>query len=105
MATEAEALRLPAVAVTVPGPAAAPAVNRPVELTVPPLADQVKAGGLARALPNWSVALAVNCWTPPAATLACVGLTATLVRVWLTVTLTLLVVLRPPWSVMVTRKV
>src|SRR5258708_39807678 len=105
MATETEALRLPAVTVTVAEPAAAPAVNRPVELTVPPLADQVKTGGLAMALPNWSVALAVNCWTPPAVTLACVGLTATLVRVWLTVTLTLLVVLRPFGSLMVTWKV
>src|SRR5205085_2543928 len=71
------------------------ALYRPLLLTVPmpPLATvQVHAGCVLMALPNWSLAVAVNCWLPPLATEAVPGVTLTLVSVWLTVTVTLLVV-------------
>jgi len=71
----------------------------------PPARDQVQAGCVLRALPNWSLALAANCWVPPLATVALPGVTATLVRVWLTVTLMLLVTVRPAVSLIVARKV
>ena len=73
-------------------------------MTVPtPDTDQVIAG-LAIALPNWSAAVAENCWVAPLARLTVAGVTRRLVKVWLTVTLTLLVTDRPPASVMVTWK-
>ena len=69
----------------------------------PPLTAQVKLGCGASNVPNWSFAVAAYCCVPPAGTAALAGETAMLVNVWLTVTLTVLVVLRPLTSVMVTR--
>src|SRR5438270_670915 len=82
------------------------AVDRPDAVTVPPplATDQVKAGALARAAPNWSRAVAVNCCLVAVFTVAVPGLTVMLVSVWLTVTATSLVVLSVP-SEMVTRRV
>ena len=56
-------LTLPLPAETVKGPPAlAPAVNRPLELIVPPpLTVQVNVGCELRVLPNWSRADPVNC--------------------------------------------
>ena len=56
---------------------------------------QVKRRLVARAAPNWSLAVAVNCCVPPAFRLTDAGLTAIAVSVWLTVTLTLLVAVNP----------
>src|SRR5262249_9025629 len=81
-------------------------LNCPVLLIVPlPVADQVIAGCDARALPNWSRAVAVNCCVPLGATVAVPGETVTEVSAGLTVTVTWLVTLRLPGSVMVTWKV
>ena len=80
------------------------AVNSPLALMVPALAVQVKLGCVARAAPNWSSATAVNCCTAPACRLADVGATTMDVSVWSTVTLTLLVAVKPPASVIVTWK-
>jgi hypothetical protein len=73
----------PLAAVTVNGPpAVAPAVKSPAVLIVPPPETvHVKVGWLVSVAPNWSFPLAVNCWVPPAATLAVAGVTVTLVRV------------------------
>ena len=58
----------------------------------PPLATlQVKVGWVARALPNWSFAVALNCWVTLIPMLAEAGDTVIEVSVWLTETLTLLV--------------
>lgn len=59
------------VAVTVNVPAELPAVYRPAELTVPPVAVQLTA---VFVLPE---TVAVNCWVAPVCTLADVGLTVT----------------------------
>ena len=56
----------------------------------------------------WVVALvtvAVNCCVALSFTVADAGETAIVVSVWFTVTVTLLVTLSPPWSVMVAVKV
>ena len=65
---------------------------------------QVKAGWLASELPNWSSAVAVNCWVWYSLSVALAGVTLMVVSVGLTVTFTLLVVDWVP-SLMVTRKV
>ena len=55
--------------------------------------------GLAIALPNWSMAVAVHCTCPAAAELCRVvlaGLTASDAAAWSTVTLTVLVAASPP---------
>src|SRR5262249_49094203 len=98
-------LRVPTDARTVAVPVPAGARYSPVVLTDPtPLTRvQVKAGCFARALPNWSRALAVSCLVALGAAVA--GLTATRVRVCLTVRLTVLVAVRPSASRIVTTKV
>ena len=60
--TAMEPLALPLVAVTVAVPEALEAVYRPVELSIEPVPvfDQVKAGCVCMALPNWSLAVAVK---------------------------------------------
>ena len=96
----------PLVAVTVPLAAVLDAVSRPAALIVPtpPLVAQVNAGLIAT--PNWSFAVAVNCWVCPALKLTDDGLSVIVVSVWLTVTLTLLVAVSPgvPESVIVAVK-
>jgi hypothetical protein len=87
--TAAVPVIVPVVARTVvlPVPLAG-ALYRPPVLIVPtpPLAMvQVKAGCAARALPNWSLALAANCWEPLRATVVLVGDTLTEVTTGLTV--------------------
>ena len=63
----------PLVAVTV---AAVPAeVNNPPDVIEPVVADQVNVGWLARAAPNWSRAVAVNCCVPPKPRPAVAGVT------------------------------
>src|SRR5262245_32345660 len=60
------------------------AVYKPVVLTMPtpPLSiDQVKLGCVARALPNWSLAVALNCCVPPFLSAALPGVRAMLVNV------------------------
>jgi hypothetical protein len=83
------------------------AVYKPLDETVAPpavpLIDQDIAGWLVIAWPNWSRAVAANCWVALCATVALVGAMAILVSVWFTVTLTLLVVVALP-SEIVTRK-
>ena len=74
--TEARALlvgsaTLVAVTVTLAGDAALGAVNRPLEEIVPVEASQVTAGFEAL------LTVAENCWVPPGATLACVGVIET----------------------------
>src|SRR5437764_386641 len=83
----------PLVAWTVAEPMEAGAAYRPLGLIAPtPLTTaQLKAGWVARALPNWSLALAVNCCVPPPGTLGVAGETAMLVRACWTVTVTALV--------------
>ena len=92
-------------AVTVP-PATevAGAVRSPPALIVPVLVVQVKLGCTARAAPNWSSAVAVNCCMAPACRLTDAGATAIAVNVWFTVTLTLLVVVNPSALVIATWK-
>src|SRR4051812_40444281 len=70
----------PAVARTVAEPAVAGAVYRPDAVTVPPPPgiDQVNDGWATRAVPNWSFAVAVNCWAEPAVSVTVAGLTETL---------------------------
>src|SRR5207248_7103818 len=102
-------LKAPDVARTVADPVpVAGAVYRPVAPTPPSppeSTDQVNAGWLARAWPNWSRAVAVNCCVAPLPAVTELGLTATLVNVCATVTLTSLVADRPVASVMVARRV
>src|ERR1043165_4447464 len=82
------------------------AVYCPVVLRVPtPVRDQTKLGWLDRGLPNWSIAVAVNCCVPPSASVALPGVTPLLVIVWFTVTVTLLVLVKRAGSVTVTWKV
>jgi len=59
--TDALALAVPLLAVTVPEAAVFGAVSRPAVLIVPTLVVQVKVGCEVNALPNWSLAVAVNC--------------------------------------------
>jgi hypothetical protein len=94
----------PLEAVTVYGPPAAlPAVKSPLGLIVPPpVTVHANPGWVANAVPNWSLALAVNCWVAPLPTLALAGDTAMLVAVWVTVILTLLVTVPFAWSLIVT---
>jgi hypothetical protein len=75
--------RLPLVAVMVKGPpAVVPAVNRPLELIVPPpLVVQVKAGCAVSAVPNWSRPEAVNCCVAYVLIVALAGETTMLVNV------------------------
>src|SRR5262245_12635259 len=105
MVTVAMRLTLPLDTWTWAVPAADGAVYRPRWVILPAVADQVKLGWLASALPNWSSACAENCRRLPATTLARAGLVAMAVRVWLTATLTVPVTLRLPESVTVTLKV
>src|SRR5437762_1688958 len=91
-----------ALAVTVSvGVPVAGAVYKPVEEIVPGVpvllvSAQVNVGCVARALPNWSLALAVNCCVAPFFTVMLDGETTTLVSVWLTVAVTLLIVVSEP---------
>jgi hypothetical protein len=55
--------------------------------------------------PNWSAPLAANCRVPCEATVAVAGEIPIAVSVWFTVTFTLLVLVKPPASVIVTVKV
>jgi hypothetical protein len=65
------------------------AVNKPADVIVPPpVADHVNAGWTASALPNWSIAVAVNCCLAPAVTVTMAGVTIAPVSVWATVTFT-----------------
>jgi hypothetical protein len=97
-------LTLPLVAVTVAFPEAYDAVYRPELFTEPhPTFDQVTVVDIAP--PNWSAPLAVNCCVSWDDNVTLAGDTPIEVNVWLTVTLTLLVVLSPPASVMVTASV
>ena len=80
------------------------AVNSPPALIVPAVVPQVNVGCAAKATPNWSFPVAVNCCVAPALRLAADGLTAIAVSVWFTVTSTLLVAVSPPASVIVTVK-
>src|SRR5262245_66156299 len=52
-------------------PETVPAVYRPLELMLPPVADHVTGGGSV--LPLLQVPDAVNCWVPPGATEAEAG--------------------------------
>jgi hypothetical protein len=74
-------LTVPLEAVTVKGPpAAAPAVNSPDPLTVPPpLTDQVNGDCGLIGLPNWSKPVALNCADPPVATEVVAGETVIVV--------------------------
>ncbi len=67
------------VAVTVYAPAADPAVNRPLAVIVPPVADQVTAG--MAWLVSLQVALALNCTVPPLDVFTAAGVTANAVSV------------------------
>ena len=72
---------------------------------VPPPAVQPKAGCDAIAFPNWSFTVALNACVAFGSTVVEPGLTVTLVACWSTVTTTVLVTVRPSWSVTVARKV
>ena len=60
----------------------------------PPFTLQAKVGCDRNVVPNWSRAVAVNCWVDEAAIVAAVGATVMVVMVWPTVTETELVVVR-----------
>src|SRR6202034_2074027 len=67
-----------AVASTVAVPEVSGAVYRPALLMLPALSgarDQVNPGWVDIALPNWSRAVAVNCWVPLGARAMLAGLT------------------------------
>src|SRR5208337_429468 len=100
--TEALAENAPLAAVTVPLAEVLGAVSRPPAEMVPTVVVQVKLGWVASTLPNWSLAVAANCWVPPTLTVTDAGLTAMLVSDWFTTTFTLLVVVNPAASAMVT---
>ena len=53
--------------------------------TLPLASVQVQAGCVLMPLPNWSVAVAENCWELPSRTVAVAGVSVILVTVWLTV--------------------
>ena len=108
--TEVAPLIVPLVARTVSLPIPElGAVYAPLVLMVPPAppesTDQVNAGGLASAWPNWSVAVAVNNCVALSTSDKLAGSTAIAVSVCATVTVTLLVAVSPPGSAIVTRKV
>ena len=93
----------PLVAVTVPVAAGwAPSAGR--RLIVPTVVVQVNAGCVFNAMPNWSLAVAVNCCMAARFRLIGDGLMPTVVSVWFTVTFTLLVAVSPSGSVIVTVK-
>jgi hypothetical protein len=102
--TLAVPLTAPLEAVTVNGPPTVVAVKSPVPLIVPP-PDTVHVNAALITAPNWSRAVAVNSCVFPTATVAVAGVTVIDVSVWLTVTLTLLVVVSPPASRIVTVRV
>ncbi len=83
---------------TVAVPAAPGAVYNPVPLIdpIPDVLLQANPGWLDNAMPNWSLATALNCWLPFSFRPAVPGATAMLVSVWLTVTLTELLTLLVP---------
>ena len=91
-------LTVPLEAVTVKGPpAAAPAVNSPDPLTVPPpLTDQVNFGCGLSGWPNWSTPVAVNCAVLPVWTEALAGATVIVVRTGGAITTTLAMALTVP---------
>jgi hypothetical protein len=94
----------PLVAVTVPLPDVADAVSTPLALIVPMVVDQVTVGPDTELL-NWSLApVTKNVCVPPAKRLAVDGKTVNVLSVGVTVTLTLLVAVAPPGSVIVTVK-
>ena len=97
---------LPLVAVTEPVADVSDAVNRPLVLMVPtpPVCDQVNVGSVTKAALNWSVAVAENCCATPAFSAGDAGLTVIVATVCATVTLTLLVAVSPPGSVIVAVK-
>src|ERR1035437_5913752 len=66
---------LVALTVLVNVPDVVPAVNKPVELIVPPLAATDQVGAIATTLPLASLPTAVNCCVPPVARLLGFGLT------------------------------
>ena len=94
---------VPLVAVTVPVAGKLGAVSRPVVI-VPTVVDQLNSGWLARELPNWSTAEAVNDSVVVTSRVTTGGLTLMPVSVWFTVTATLLVLVSPSGSVIVTWK-
>jgi hypothetical protein len=100
---EAPGVEAPGVeAATVDVATEAGAVNKPADVIVPPpVADHVNAGWTASALPNWSIAVAVNCCLAPAVTVATAGVTIAPVSVWATVTFTADEIVRPPASAIV----
>ena len=61
----------------------------------PAFTVQLKVGWVTRLVPNWSRAVAVNCWVAPVLTVALAGETTMLVNVWLTFTVTELVAVKP----------
>jgi len=80
--TLAVPLTPPLAAVTVKGPPAVVAENRPAAPMVPtpPPTDQLNVGCGLSALPNWSRPVAVNCCVPPVWTEALAGETVIVVR-------------------------
>ena len=90
---------------TVAVPKVPDAVNSPVGEITPLLVVHVTVGWLAMAAPNWSNPQAVNCCVASVSIDDVNGITVILLSVWFTVTVTLLVTLRLPGSVMVTVKV
>ena len=80
-------------------------MRRPAALIVPAVVVQVNFGWLAKAVANWSLAVAVNCCVPPVLDAALDGLRTIAVSVCVTVTFTLLVAASPPASRIVTVKV
>ena len=102
---EAEPLTPSLPAVTVPlATDVSGAVSSPLALIVPAVVVQVKLGCTARAAPNWSSAVAVNCSVAPSSRLIGAGATVIAVSVWFTVTSTVLVVVKPSALVIVTWK-
>src|SRR5450759_5360865 len=104
--TVAVPARAPLCAVTVLGPPAlVPAVKRPPPLMVPPpLTLHANEGWVAKVAPNWSRAVALNCWAAEMLTVALAGETAMLAIVGLTTTVTALVTVWLAWSLMATWK-
>jgi hypothetical protein len=60
-------------------PAVVPAVNKPVCVIVPPPATTDQTGWTFRTFPSDAVGTATNCWVPPVATVAVVGVRASAV--------------------------
>ena len=61
------------------GPGVSPAVNRPTDVTVPPVAVYVTAGVVV--VPSLRAPATVNCWMPPAVSIALGGVRITDCRV------------------------